>query len=123
MWAGGGAAAAAYEARAGCGELSAVEGEVVHVLPVADAAVDELRQAGVRKSGYRAYLAGHLVHDAEHPLRADGAVGPDEFRVPARDLSCYPGREPLGQRLAVLDECLIDQDRRTQSSYRLEGQA
>src|SRR5215212_4348169 len=97
---GGGATAAAYEARPRLGELEAVLGEVAHVPIVADCAVYELGKTGIREGGHGPRTGGHLLYDLDHPLRADRAVRAGEVGAPGGDLARGPLRQALRERLA-----------------------
>ena len=105
-------AAAAYEPRPGFGELHSVLGEVVDIPLKSDVATDELGEAGVGEGRDGTRPVGHLFDDLHHPLRADGTVGPRQVGAPGGDLTRSPLWQPFGQRLAVLDEGLVRQDRR-----------
>ena len=118
----GGPAAAAYEPCPGFGELDAVLGEVVDVLAEADVAADDLGEAGVGEGSDGACRVRHLTDDLHHPLRTDGTVRPRKVGSPGGDLTRRPPRQPFRERLTVLDEGLVRQDRRTQSPDRLVGE-
>ena len=99
--------------------MTAVLGEVVDVLAEADVAADDLGEAGVGEGRDGACRVCHLTDDLHHPLRTDGTVRPCQVGSPGGDLTRRPPRQPFCERLTVLDEGLVRQDRRAKSPDRL----
>src|SRR5918998_1495746 len=80
-------------------------------------------EAGVREGGDGADLGGHALYDAHHPLRPDRAVRACKVHAQRRNLPRRACREAFRERLAVLYEGFVRDDRDPEPLDRLVGDA